>query len=165
MGGSGAGARIANVSASLIVGSDTAPDAPTVARATRLLARLFEDVSVVGASAPGARSDDRPPGVPALVRALEAAREERVLVLDAGFARVTPALLLGLTAWPQHAFVAPRIEGAIQPLCAVYLRDEVLRRAAAAGEEDLHRFVERLDCGVLEAADVEPLLEASDALS
>ncbi|MCP4040290.1 MAG: hypothetical protein GY733_25330 [bacterium] len=160
--------RIANVSAVLVVDARSVADATRIEEAARLLTRLFEDVLVIGGDATGARAVARKGdegGVNDLVTALEAAREERVLVLDASEERATAALLLGLTAWPEHVCVAPRIDGVLQPLCAIYLREEVLREASGGCVEDLHAFVEGLDCGVLEGADVDPLLEASWTLS
>jgi len=112
-----------------------------VAAATRIacvLAELFEDVLLVGgdppANAPGRRVPD-PPGPPCplrgIVAALGAAWAERVLIVATDLPLVTPALLLGIVAWPRAEVVVPRPGGVPQPLCALYER-EVARRAAFA---------------------------------
>ena len=173
-----AGGRLANVTAAVLVGGvseafgrDKAgvelADVPLATRAARLLSDLFEEVLLVGGEppgdAPGRRiSDPDGPECPlrGLVGALEAAGEERVLVLAVHHPLVTPDLLLALTAWPEAQIVAPRVEGRPQPLCAIYLRDEVLphaRKRLASDSPSLHGLVSDLECGWLEGADLTAL--------
>lgn len=168
--------RLANVSAALIVPAAEHPNAQValMAERSKLLERLFEDVVViVGGGAdlsfdvtgrviepePGERSD-----LSDLATALAAAREEQVLVLAADQANVTPDLVLALTAWPEHDCVAPRIGGAIQPLCGLYRREAALRAAREAlerGESGLDAVLAELDCGILEGKDLAALLPAA----
>ena len=182
-----AGARLANVSAALLVGAwADAPSAPAAVpgtgsraawqqttRAARLLTTLFCEVGVLTedgeaagerlAGAPMSTIEPRPgpaSGLAGLVAALEAAREERVLVLAADLAHVTPDLLLALTAWPEAPVVAPRANGRCQPLCAIYRKNEVLplaRELWRDGDADLHALLGQLECGHLEGADLAAL--------
>ena len=65
---------------------------------------------------------------------------------------------------PELAADTPRIEGAEQPLCAVYLRSEALDAGAgliARGEGDAAALVRELSVGVIEGDDLAPLLEPS----
>jgi molybdopterin-guanine dinucleotide biosynthesis protein A len=124
-------------------------------RVTRLLARLFEEVLVVGGAAPeGLRVRAVPdPDGPAcalrgLVGALEAARSARVLVVAVDMPLLTPDLLLALVAWPEADAVVPQTDDGIHPLCALYRRDAVL----AAARERLARRELKLR-GVLDAVD------------
>ncbi len=163
--------RLANVSMALIVASRGEGDDEAITNHVRALARLFEDVLVLGVDLdlPEVRRVARqsgPAGLADLVAALDAAREERVLVVDYSL-DVTPALLLGLTAWPEQPCVIPRIANRLEPLCAVYRRGDALLAASEAQARgiDLHTFVAQLECGVLEGADLDPLLEASTPLS
>jgi molybdopterin-guanine dinucleotide biosynthesis protein A len=169
--------RLANVSAALIVPAAEHPNAQLapMAERSKLLERLFEDVVVIVGRGvelsfdvtgrviepePGERS-----ALLDLAIALAAAREEQVLVLAADLAGVTPDLVLALTAWPEHDCVAPRIEGAVQPLCGLYRRETALRAAREAlerGESDPAALLAELDCGILEGKDLAALLpEAS----
>jgi molybdopterin-guanine dinucleotide biosynthesis protein A len=170
--------QLANVSAALIVpgGERANAQLALVAERSKLLERLFEDVVfVVDADLPfdaSGRVIERDPGegsaLSDLVCALAAAREERVLVLAADFAGVTPDLLLGLTAWPEHLCVAPRMGGAIQPLCALYRREAALhaaRKGLEAGESSLTAFLAQLDCGILEGNDLAALISKPASLS
>lgn len=111
-----------------------------VACATRIARRLdalFEDVLLVGGDpprdAPGRRVPDADGPRCALrgvVGALEAAREDRVLLLATDLPLVTPALLLALVAWPEaDAVVCRDASGRRQPLCGVYRRDAALPAA------------------------------------
>jgi len=178
---SAAGARLANVSAALLVGAWA--DAPAavagtgsresslqVARTARLLATLFCDVGILAedgetggepfAGEPLRAIEPLPgpaSGLAGLVAALEAANEERVLILAADLVHVTPDLLLGLTAWPEAPVVTPRVASLCQPLCAIYRKEEVLPLARAhwrAGDADLHALLGRLECGHVEGADL-----------
>jgi len=164
--------RLANVSIALIVASRGEGDDETITNHVRALARLFEDVLVLGVDLdlPEIRRVARqsgPTGLGDLIAALDAAREDRVLVVDHALDAVTPALLLGLIAWPEQPCVIPRIANRLEPLCAVYRRSDALVAACEAQARgiDLHAFVAQLECGVLEGADLDPLLEASTALS
>lgn len=170
--------QLANVSAALIVPGEERANAQgaVVAERSKLLERLFEDVVlVVDGDLPfdvSGRVIERDPGerseLSDLVRALAAAREERVLVLTADLAGVTPDLLLGLTAWPEHPCVAPRMGGAIQPLCALYRREvalQVARKELEAGESSLTALLTELDCGILEENDLAALISETASLS
>jgi molybdopterin-guanine dinucleotide biosynthesis protein A len=107
-------------------------------RIARILADLFEDVLLVGGnpppSAPGRRVPD-PSGPPCplrgIVAGLEAARAERVLIVATDLPLITPALLLGIVAWPRAEAVVPRPGGRVQPLCGLYQREVALRAALA----------------------------------
>lgn len=139
--------RLANVSAALLVGGASSRMGRDksrltllgVANATRIagvLERLFEDVLLVGGDPPesafGRRIPDRAGPRCALrgvVSALEAAREERVLLLATDVPLVTPDLLLALVAWPQADALVVRDGHGRQPLCGVYRRTEALRLA------------------------------------
>lgn len=129
----GSSTRMGRDKASLTVGG-----VATATRVARLLTELFEDVLLVGgdppADAPGRRVPD-PPGPPCplrgIVAALGAAEAERVLIVATDLPLVTPALLLGILAWPRAEVVVPRPGGVAQPLCALYRR-EVAKRAASA---------------------------------
>jgi hypothetical protein len=175
--------KIANVSASLIVPAGAADKTPLarMMAISELLVRLFEDVVVVGdlpavghdsvlggAKAQPNRTLKREPsrqsGLADLVLVLEAAREERMLVVAADNDFVTAGLLLGLTAWPEHECVAPRIDGAVSPLCALYQREVALpvaRESLERGESELSCVLNQLDCGLLEGDDLAALLTTS----
>lgn len=173
-----AGGRLANVSAALLLGGEPACSADQAdlfaVRTTRLLASLFEEVLVVGGAAPAEVSgrlipETSGPACPlrGVVAALEAASEERVLVLGMRHPLVTPDLLLGLTAWPEAAIVAPRFDSQPQPLCAVYLREAVLpaaRERLASSEPNLLDLIASVECGWLEGADLASLDPDGDAL-
>lgn len=174
-------ARIANVSAALIVpiGTHTRNRIKLMLETSKLLERLFEDVIVVGAAlgpteALGAttrileRDHTANSALTDLVLAFEAAREERLLVVAADTGIATAELLLGLTAWPEHDCVVPRVNGVVQPLCALYRCDAalvVLRESLERGEADLSSFARQFDCGILEGDDLTSLLSASASLS
>jgi molybdopterin-guanine dinucleotide biosynthesis protein A len=167
--------RLAGVSAALLTGGRSSrlgrdkAQVPLggVAAATRLarrLARLFEEVLLVGgtppADAPGRRVAD-PPGEPCALRgivgALEAARAPRVLVLATDLPLVSDALLLALVAWPEADAVAPRAGERRHALCALLARERALavaRRRLAARELSLHGLLAELGVRWLEGAEL-----------
>ena len=122
-----------------------------VAAATRMarrLARIFDEVLLVGgdppSDTPGRRVPD-PPGPACALRgvvgALEAARGARVLVLATDLPLVNDALLLALVAWPDADAVVPRAGEGRHALCALLSRERVLpvaKRRLAAGDLALH---------------------------
>jgi len=170
--------RFGNVSAALLLGgvsermgNDKAQvelaGAPAAVRLAERLALLCEEVLLVGGeppeSAPGRRVPD-PEGprcaLRGLVGALEAAREERVLVLATDLLGVTPELLLALIAAPEADVVAPRTERGPEPLCALYRREPALREARArlaAGQLALHELLGALSVVWLEGDDLAAL--------
>lgn len=178
--------KLANVSAALLVGGASSRMGRDKSRlqvgglylATRiaqLLEELFEEVLVVGGDppeeTPGHRVED-PEGphcaLRGLVAALEAAREERVLVVATDLPLVTPDLLLALTAWPEHDVVMPRDADGTHPLCAIYRKEPVLalaRERLAAGELRLGALVDGLECAYLEGSDLAALDPAGQILS
>jgi len=167
--------RFGNVSAALLLGgasermgSDKAQlelaGAPAAARLAERLALLCEEVLLVGGEPPeGARGRRVPdPEGPrcalrGLVGALEAAREERVLVLATDLFGVTPELLLALIAASDADVVAPRTERGPEPLCALYRREPALREARArlaTGRLALHELLGALSVHWLEGDDL-----------
>jgi len=149
-----------------------------VALATRIarrLAELCEDVLLVGGTAPPDAAGRRVPDVDApacplrgLASAFAAAHAERVLVVATDLALVTPALLLGLVAWPRAAAVAPRTGGRVQPLCALYERAPALavaERRLRGGRLSAHGLLEELDAVYLDDADLARLDPEARALS
>jgi molybdopterin-guanine dinucleotide biosynthesis protein A len=162
--------RLANVSAALLVGGAASRmgedkahlQLDGVALASRLaglLCGLFEDVLLVGGDPPpearGRRVADVPGPRCALrgaVSALEAGRQERLLLLATDLPLVSPDLLLALVAWPEADAVVARDARGRQPLCAVYRRAPAL----AVARERLAK--ERLAlAGWLDALDVHEL--------
>lgn len=170
--------RFGNVSAALLLGgasermgSDKArlelAGAPAAVRLAERLAFVCEEVLLVGGEppegAPGRRVPD-PEGprcaLRGLVGALEAAQEERVLVLATDLFGVTPELLLALIAAPEADVVAPRTERGPEPLCALYRREPALREARtrlAAGQLALHELLGALSVHWLEGDDLAAL--------
>jgi molybdopterin-guanine dinucleotide biosynthesis protein A len=170
--------RLGNVSAALLLGgasermgSDKArvelAGAPAAVRLAERLAFVCEEVLLVGGEppegAPGRRVPD-PEGprcaLRGLVGALEAAQEERVLVLATDLFGVTPELLLALIAAPEADVVAPRTERGPEPLCALYRREPALREARtrlAAGQLALHELLGALSVHWLEGDDLAAL--------
>jgi molybdopterin-guanine dinucleotide biosynthesis protein A len=133
-------------------------------RAARLLARICEDVLLVGGDpppdAPGRRVPD-PDGprcaLRGLVGALASTRAERVLVVATDLPLLTADLLLALVAFPQADVVLPRGPAGPEPLCALWRREPALaaaRARLAAGELSAQALVAALDAGWLEAADL-----------
>lgn len=171
--------RLANVSAALVVpmGEHEGTRIGPMGATATLLRQLFEDVVIIGDIGHATLDHtarrlerDRASQSPLadLLLALEAAREERQLILAADSDFVTAELLLGLTAWPEHECVAPRIGGVLQPFCALYQREAALRTLRdelARGEASLSSFLNQLDCGVLEGDDLESLLPAAASAS
>jgi len=168
--------RLANVSAALLLESDServAPDRRDLMAEQRLeeLALFFEDIIVVGAPeeiASLSRSEhsvEAPHGksLAGIAAALEAAREDRVLLLAGDESRVSVELLLALTAWPEHDIVAPRTEGEVWPYCAVYRKQAVLLKAVElleAGNTSVEVLFASLDCGFIEGDDLSALRPA-----
>lgn len=161
--------QLANVSAVLVLPAGAANvEKPLL----DLLTRLFEDAAVLGDAAQceqlrakrvvvrGESKAGHAAEVGDLVRALESAREERVLLVGQGKG-ATADLMLGLTAWPEHECVAPRGAGADYAMCALYQRAPAL---AAAREEllvekpSLAGVVGRLDSDFLAGDDLDALL-------
>jgi molybdopterin-guanine dinucleotide biosynthesis protein A len=132
--------RIATVAGAVI--AKPGGDDREAARVARLLATLFQEVVWVGAEPPAdapCRRADRVAG-PAgdsrdLATALAAAAAERVLVICAGCARVTPDLLLALVAWPEADVVAPGVIADTAPPIALYRREPALRLLRAQLED------------------------------
>lgn len=169
------GARIATISAALLVGGASSrmgadkawlelSGLAVATRLARLLASLFADVTLVGGDPPpdaeGRRVAD-PEGprcaLRGLVGALAAARAPRVLVLATDLPLVTPELLLALVAWPEADAVVPRDATGLHPLCALYARERVLplaREHLAAGRLALHGLLDAVDVSTLGAADL-----------
>jgi len=167
----GAGTRLGRDKATLPVGG-----VPSATRVARTLAALCEEVLLVGgappAEAPGRRVAD-PDGAPrcalrGVVAALGAATAERVLVVATDLPLVTPALLLGLVAWPDAPVVAPRPGGIAQPLCALYAREPALacaRERLARGELALQGLLAELGAAYLGEDDLAALDPAGIALT
>jgi len=166
---------LGNVSAALLLGgasermgSDKAQlelaGAPAAVRLAERLALVCEEVLLVGGEPPAQAKGRRVPdpdgprcALRGLVGALEAAREERVLVLATDLFGVTPELLLALIAAPDADVVAPRTPRGPEPLCALYRREPVLREARArlaAGQLALHELLGALSVHWLEGDDL-----------
>jgi molybdopterin-guanine dinucleotide biosynthesis protein A len=175
---SAAEGRLGNVSAALLLGgasermgSDKAQvelaGAPAAVRLAERLALVCEEVLLVGGDAPAGAKGRRVPdpdgprcALRGLVGALEAAREERVLVLATDLFGVTPELLLALIAAPEADVVAPRTERGPEALCALYRREPALREARArlaAGQLALHELLDALSVVWLEGDDLSAL--------
>jgi molybdopterin-guanine dinucleotide biosynthesis protein A len=178
--------RIANVSAAVLIGGastrmgdDKAQRAfagvPAATRVSRLLASLFGDVLLVGSAPPpdavGRRVEDGAGercALRGIEAALAAARAERVLVVATDLVLLTPELVLGLIAWPEADVVMPRIDGMIEPLCALWRRTPVLERARAqlaAERFALHALVAQLDARFVEGGDLRALDPDGTALA
>ena len=168
-------ARLATVSAALLtggsgtrLGQDKArvplAGTPAATRLAQRLARLFEEVWLVGgdppSDAPGCRVPDPPgPGcaLRGIVGGLAAARGERVLVVATDLPLVSDALLLALVASPAADAVAPRTPEGQHALCALFLRERVLpvaRKRLAAGELSLRGLLAEIDTRWLEGPDL-----------
>ena len=157
--------QLANVSAALIAASTTSTSDAAEEHA-RLLARLFEDLVVVGADVAGlgrkvvSTTGEHGFGA-ALIAALEAAREDRVLVLDAGGPPVSAKLMLGMTAWPEHECVAPGDTGVVNPRCFIVKREAALVKANAKkfpGSRGFDEVVAGFDCSFIEGSDLAQLM-------
>jgi molybdopterin-guanine dinucleotide biosynthesis protein A len=155
--------RFATVSAAVLLGDGGAAP-PAVAALAGRLARLFEDVMLVGgapaAGLPGRHVPDVDGPACALrgvVSALAAARAERVLVVAADLPDLASELLLALVAWPEADLVWPRTRAGLQPVCGLYRREpvlEVARRQLAEGRLALHELAAKLACAELAVADL-----------
>lgn len=170
--------RLGSVAAALLLGGAssrmgedkalrTVHGEPAALRLARLLASLCDELLLVGghppAEAPGRRVPD-PPGAPrcalrGLVAALDAARAPFVLVLATDQLAAAPGWLLALLACPEADVVAPRVDGRVQPLGALYRRETVLpvaRARLAEGELALRDLLDAVETRPLEG----PALEA-----
>lgn len=168
----GGDARLAAVSAVLLAAPGApAPDAALLARAAGWCAALFDELLLVGAPPPPGVPAHRVDGEPAsalqgLAAALEAAKGERLLALDAS-APGPPDLWLALLASPPAEAVAARSEGdasARAALPAVYRRApalEAARRLLAEGSREVARLAEALGATRLDAAEASELAAAS----
>ena len=142
---------------------------PLATRLGELLSRFFLEVLLVGGEpprgAPGrfvpdTGADSQRCALRGLVSALEHASAERVLVLATDMPLVTPDLILGLTAWPEHDAVLPRREGLADPLCAIYRREPALAVATEhlrAGDLALGSLLDALDSSYIEGPDLDTL--------
>lgn len=128
------------------------------------LARIFEDVLLIGGEppddTPGRRVPD-PPGPACALRgvlgALEAARGERVLVLATDLPLMSDAVLLALVAWPEADAVVPRAREGRHALCALLSCERVrpvARRRLAAGELSLYGLFDEVGTAWLEGEDL-----------
>lgn len=155
----GASSRMGSDKARLAVGG-----VPSATRVARCLARLCEDVMLVGGDpppdAPGRRVPDGPGprcALRGLVAGLAAAGADRVLVVATDLPFVTPDLLLALVAWPEADAVVPRTADGPHPLCALYRREPVLaaaQRQLAGQRLALHALLEAIETRYFEAADL-----------
>lgn len=140
-------------------------------RTARLLARLFEEILLVGGD-PGSDAPGRYVADPSgprcalrgLVGALASATSPRVLVVATDLPYLSEDLLLALTAWPESGVVIPSDEDGAHPLCAIYQREICLPVARAnleAGRLSLRELFSSVDhCRVsledLGVMDLEP---------
>jgi molybdopterin-guanine dinucleotide biosynthesis protein A len=168
-------ARLANVGAALLLGGASSRmgrdkahlpvgGVPAAARIAELLARLCEEVLLVGGDPPpgcaGRRVEDPPGprcGLRGLTAALEASQSERLLVVATDLPLLTPDLLLALVAWPEADAVVPRTAEGAHPLCAIYRREAVAGPARAhleAGTLALRELLGAVQTSYLEPADV-----------
>jgi molybdopterin-guanine dinucleotide biosynthesis protein A len=124
----------------------------------RLLEGLFEETLLVGgdpeSEAPGRRVEDfegPPCALRGLAAALEAASNERVLVVASDLSFLSSDLLLALTSWPEHDAVVvcdACDAGGDHPLCTIYRREVVLpivREQLASGRLTLDALLARID--------------------
>jgi len=158
--------RLANFSAAILTGGAHASAAAAPAatqKIARLLGELFQEVLAVGG---GACPEGATRAVPDLsgpecplrgvASALAAASGERVLVLAGDGLRVPEPhadLLLALVAWPEADAVVLRTAHGLEPLCAIYRRDPVLRVARerlTAGKLALHDLLTEVKTRVLD---------------
>jgi hypothetical protein len=158
--------QLANVSAILIVVSDGERN-DRAKNAAALLARLFEDLVIVGGDPSWGqygRWIDRS-GSHGFTAGIECAREERALIVVASRDSFWfPAdLLLGLTAWPEHEFVGPSTDSEGSPSCALVQCEAALAVLRALGENEvsalsaLEALHEKLDANVIEGDDLAAL--------
>jgi molybdopterin-guanine dinucleotide biosynthesis protein A len=148
---------------------------PAATRLAQRLARLFEEVWLIGGNpppdAPGRRVPD-PSGPPCALRgivgALEAARAERVLVLATDLPLVSDELLLALVALPDADVVLPRAAEGRHALCALFARERVLpvaRARLASGDLALRGLLAALDTRWLEGPELARLDPRGEALA
>jgi molybdopterin-guanine dinucleotide biosynthesis protein A len=137
--------RIATISAAILTGDD-ATDSSAVDRVADLLGELFEEVLWVGSS-----------GLPGVVMALAQASGERVLVVDGDRRHLSADLVLALVAWPEADAVVPCTDRGLQPLCALYRREPVLRvarRRLDSGELALRGLLDAVETSFLDENEV-----------
>jgi len=167
--------RIASVSAALLLGGASSrmgrdkarlpvQGVTAAAHLASMLADLFEEVLLVGGDPPGG-APGRPVPDPegprcalrGLVGALEAASQERILVVATDLLSLSPPLLLALLAWPEADAVVPRTGAKAHPLCALYRREpvcSVARRRLAAGQLSLVGLLDEIRASYLEGPDL-----------
>ncbi len=153
---------LANVAGAVLCVESSEPGA--VARIADLISRICEDVLVVGhlnlpeaAGRPVPATSGTPLGL--LVAALAASDAQRLLVVDAAGRAPSPALLLGLTAWPESDAVLPG-SATDAPMCAIYRRESVLARARerlAVGDHDAKALFEAIDVTAIAGRDLEAI--------
>jgi molybdopterin-guanine dinucleotide biosynthesis protein A len=139
-----------------------------------MLADLFEEVLLVGGDPPGGATGRPVPdpegprcALRGLVGALEAASQERILVVATDLLSLSPPLLLALLAWPEADAVVPRTEAKAHPLCALYRREPVrtvARRRLAAGQLSLAGLLEEIHASYLEGPDLQAVDPDGSAL-
>jgi molybdopterin-guanine dinucleotide biosynthesis protein A len=158
--------RLANVAAAVLCDERAADSAVA---AVTLLSEICEDVLVLGANPPIAMGRSVPAKwaspLGRLVAALEAARAERLLVVDAVAGCPRAELVLALTAWPESDVVVPNPHEDDAPACAMYRREPVLTLAQArlaAGETDLSGLLRDVEVSEITVADLVPLEVAAE---
>jgi molybdopterin-guanine dinucleotide biosynthesis protein A len=177
--------RIASVSAALLLGGASSRMGRDKARLpvqgvtaavhlASMLADLFEEVLLVGGDPPGGgpgRPVPDPEGprcaLRGLVGALDAASQERILVVATDLLSLSPPLLLALLAWPEADAVVPRTGAKAHPLCALYRREPVrtvARRRLAAGQLSLSGLLEEIRASYLEGPDLQAVDPDGSAL-
>jgi molybdopterin-guanine dinucleotide biosynthesis protein A len=177
--------RIANVSAALLLGGASSrmgrdkarlavEGVAAAARLASMLMDLFEEVLLVGGDppegAPGRPVSD-PEGprcaLRGLLGALEAASQERILVVATDLLSLSPPPLLALLAWPEADAVVPRAAGKAHPLCALYRREpvcSVARRRLLAGQLSLSGLLAEVRTSYLEGSDLQAVDPDGSAL-
>ncbi len=167
--------RLAILSAAILTGGAHAGAAaapPSSQKTARLLREIFEEVLAVGGEILPDGATRTVPDLPGpecplrgVASALAAASGERVLVLAGNGSPVlepSADLLLALVAWPEADAVVLRTANGLEPLCAIYRRDPVLRVARlrlAAGKLALHDLLAEIETRVLDETAL-PSLEA-----
>jgi molybdopterin-guanine dinucleotide biosynthesis protein A len=139
-----------------------------------MLADLFEEVLLVGGDPPGGATGRPVPdpegprcALRGLVAALEAASQERILVVATDLLSLSPPLLLALLAWPEADAVVPRTGAKAHPLCALYRREPVrtvARRRLAAGQLSLVGLLDEIRASYLEGPDLQAVDPDGSAL-
>jgi len=139
--------RIASIGAALL----TEPEDPL--GTARLLARLFEEVLLVGpfpSGAPGRRiaAPEAEGALGHLVAALDAAGPDRVLAVGPGAPPLEAGAVLALVAWPEADAVVPRTPDGSPPDVGLYRRDAILpvaRRHLAERRASLAALLDAVD--------------------